>query len=346
MTASNIPTKRNSVNQPLDATVHPAGLRDALNVLDNVFESGPNPEGAYFTDCPVCRVTRLLVAWRNNRLFVECFDACDVSKIRRAIRDRQNKKPDTADGRPVKERVTTVDAPGKVSSSNSPISFSELGARLRAAKPPAPYSCVSPDFDAIPVRLKRRAQWVMWQALWDARQKKWTKVPFQVSGAYGSSTNPNTWTTFEHAHTAYRDDAWAGVGYVLTKNDKLVGIDLDHVIENGVVDEWAIKLVRILKTYTEISPSGTGLRLFLFAHLPAVSKHKRLGLGEHGAGAFEVYDRGRYLTITGKGLAGVKAFRRIPLSRIERRQPELDAVLQMFFPSPRSLLLLRYQDPR
>ncbi len=330
------------------AAIIPARIRDQLSNI-----VGPDSRGRFRADCFSCKKTgSLFFSWRDTRydkdvLTAEC-RSCGLTIADGGFAGRLEVR------RPKKERSARIEKPPRAMSlgeamraaardrQKNKVNVRDDGAMslaeaMRAAAPPAPYSCVEPDLDAIPRRLRRRAQWVVWRAIWNPAKKGkggWDKVLFQVSGAHASSTDPSTWTTFERARAAYRDDAWAGVGFVLTKNDNLVGIDLDHVIENGAMDDWAIKLVSILKTYTELSPSGTGLRLFLTAHLPEASRHKCDGLGEHGTGVFEVYDRGRYLTITGKRLAGFKMFKGIPLSRIERRQRELDAVLKMFFPEP------------
>jgi AAA domain len=52
------------------------------------------------------------------------------------------------------------------------------------------------NFDAIPLELRERRQWVVWRAL--RREEKTTKVPYRADGAgRASSTDPATWATFE-----------------------------------------------------------------------------------------------------------------------------------------------------
>jgi primase-polymerase (primpol)-like protein len=80
-----------------------------------------------------------------------------------------------------------------------------------------------------------------------------------------------------------------GVGFVLN-GDGIACIDLDHCITGGVLADWAADIVaRAGKTFVEVSPSGTGLHIWGFAE---VGRGRRMG-------QVEVYDRGRYMTVTG-----------------------------------------------
>ena len=81
-----------------------------------------------------------------------------------------------------------------------------------------------------------------------------------------------------------------GVGFVLN-GDGVACIDLDDCLHDGVLDDWAADIVaRCPRTYIEISPSGRGLHIFGYA---TVGKGRNLG-------GVEVYDRGRYICVTGQ----------------------------------------------
>ena len=113
------------------------------------------------------------------------------------------------------------------------------------------------------------------------------KVPLTVTGRNASSTNPETWTDFD---SVAQSDIGDGVGFVLN-GDGIACIDLDHCLVDGRPVAWAREfLARCPATYVEVSPSGTGLHIFGFANV---------GKGRRGNGV-EVYDRGRYMTITGR----------------------------------------------
>jgi hypothetical protein len=158
-------------------------------------------------------------------------------------------------------------------------------------KPQAP----APRVDNIPATLTERPQWVSWRYEYaPGRSKPWAKVPISPHGATkASSTDPKTWASLEDALQRYETDRLDGIGYVLTLEDALVGIDLDHVYPDGTLAAWAAAEVNALATYTEISPSGEGLRLFIRGSLP------RQGI-RHGP--VEAYQTARFLTITGQRL--------------------------------------------
>jgi hypothetical protein len=144
------------------------------------------------------------------------------------------------------------------------------------------------------------------------RDGRRTKPPYQPSGAYASATTPETWTSFETARRAYARGGFAGLGFVVTEEDGFVGVDLDHCRDphTGAIEPWAQEIVDTIQSYTEVTPSGTGLRIFV-----------RGKLRPHGRkrGNFEIYESGRYLTVTGHHLDST------PMTVIER-QAELDAV--------------------
>lgn len=149
----------------------------------------------------------------------------------------------------------------------------------------------SAHFRNIPEELKRRDQWVLWKK--EERLEKVTKVPYSaLTRKLASSTNPNTWAPYDHVTDVFRRRAgmYDGIGFVLSESDPYVGVDLDHCIENEQIAEWALPILWTLNSYTEISPSGTGLRVFVKGTLPVGGRKK---------GPIEIYSEGRYLTMTG-----------------------------------------------
>jgi hypothetical protein len=161
-------------------------------------------------------------------------------------------------------------------------------------------------FENIPAELRALAQWVVWRYKW--RKGRWAKPPHSAhDGADASSTDPKTWATFEEARAAYLAGGWDGVGIIPVPENNLTGIDLDHCRDAGPVEPWAAAIVKALDTYTEASPSATGVRAFAFGRKPDRERSKR--------GQVELYDGltkdgtpgGRFLTVTGHKLAGAPA---------------------------------------
>jgi len=166
---------------------------------------------------------------------------------------------------------------------------------------------LKPEPGNIPDELKALPNWVVWKS--EVRDGKRTKPPYDPkTGKLAKSNDPRTWATFDVALKAFEGNGHAGVGVVLTEEDPYAGFDLDHCRdpETGTIEPWAQKIVDNLGTYTEVSPSGTGIRGFLRGRLPPSGRKK---------GYVEMYETGRYLTITGHPLNE---------NRIEYRQKELE----------------------
>lgn len=157
------------------------------------------------------------------------------------------------------------------------------------------------DLSAVPDDLIERDQWVLWRYEGRSKGGKPTKVPYQASHLRADTTDPLTWTTFELASSLHAEYAehYSGIGFVFSKDDPFVGIDLDQCLDtDGDVAAWARQIVeRFAHSYMETSPSGRGIKIWVRGALPANMPGKRIGTG--GDGSIEMYDRGRYFAVTG-----------------------------------------------
>lgn len=145
------------------------------------------------------------------------------------------------------------------------------------------------------------------------------KEPFVASGKYGaSSTDPKTWCDFTTALDAYNDESrgFAGIGFVFTVESGIVGLDFDHCIHDGVIGDVtaadkreisALEIIESLGTYTEVSPSSDGLHAFCFGVKPG-SAAKR--------GDVEMYDKGRFFTVTGNRVGTVETVAQCDLTGV------------------------------
>ena len=157
--------------------------------------------------------------------------------------------------------------------------------------------------------LSQYPHWVCWRTEIRNTPKgpKATKVPISAvsGGTYRASvTEKRTWATFAQAVECWQmQDGINGIGIVLSRKEKqnLLGCDLDKCRnpETGEIASWAMDIIKKINTYTEVSPSGTGIRMF--------------GRGAMGGDrrrvnadpvAVEFYDDERYLTVTGNHLTG------------------------------------------
>ncbi|BBL79307.1 hypothetical protein RxyAA322_11610 [Rubrobacter xylanophilus] len=144
--------------------------------------------------------------------------------------------------------------------------------------------------------LRDLRQWVCWRS--EEQMGRKTKVPYSPStGARARADDPETWGTLSEARDAARERGYDGIGFVFTASDPFCGVDLDSCVdpETGEVEPWAREIVEHLSSYTEISPSGRGLHVLVRARLPEGGRRK---------GRVEMYDRGRFFTVTGRRMPG------------------------------------------
>ena len=149
-----------------------------------------------------------------------------------------------------------------------------------------------PIFENIPEELKLYTQWVCWrQEMIGDKHKKVAYNP--VTGKRAKTNDSEDWSDFKTAVKTYGNGGkFDGIGFVLTSEDPFVGWDIDDCRnpEDGKIESDILKMSRRFNSYTEVSPSGKGIRIFVEATLPCNGRKK---------GNFEVYKSGRYLSLTG-----------------------------------------------
>lgn len=164
---------------------------------------------------------------------------------------------------------------------------------------------------SIPRVLVERQQWVCWR--WELRKGKWTKPPINArTGGHADNTDPATWCDFTTACTyALAHDY--GIGFVFAEDDPFTGIDLDECRDpqTGSIAAWAVAIIRHTASYSEVSPSQTGVKIIVEATLRNHAGRRR--------GLLEIYSRRRYFTVTGDRLPDSPA-------TIEPRQSALDTL--------------------
>jgi hypothetical protein len=177
--------------------------------------------------------------------------------------------------------------------------------------------------ETIPATL-RRLGWVLWRAEPRGPDKP-AKVPYIVAEPTrrASSTDRATWASFDDAIEAYfalvdhpadpDRGPIAGVGVVLTLTDGVSCIDLDRVITpEGQLDTRAETIIGRCDSWTETSPSGTGLHVFVLGGVPRALKGEQI----------EVYSDARYIAVTGHRWPGTP-------SALKYQQPYLDHLVKI-----------------
>jgi len=168
-------------------------------------------------------------------------------------------------------------------------------------KPPKP-TLHRGDLANLPAALQplvHRAQWAIWQLTW--KDNRWSKPPLFAYDPrqHANSADPSTWVDYSTAVDAMLAHHADGITFILTPDDELAAFDLDHARDpaTATIAEWAQRLLNLVRhSYAEISPSGTGLRIWGTAIGAPIHRQFKL---ENGA-ALELFRRARKpLTVTG-----------------------------------------------
>jgi len=182
------------------------------------------------------------------------------------------------------------------------------------------------DPTRIPAALRERSQWVCWKYI--TRGGKQTKCPVNArGGGRADSTDPATWASFDEVVAAWKAGGYAGIGYVFTADGPIAGIDLDGCIDDaGNIVSAAREIIDALNSYTEISPSGRGVKVFIAGRKPEGVGCKSKAIA--GFKESEVYDRDRFFTVTGQRVPDTPA-------EVEDRQSALNALCIRLWPKKR-----------
>jgi hypothetical protein len=152
------------------------------------------------------------------------------------------------------------------------------------------------------------------------------KLPINPhTGNLAATNDPKTWGSFVQATAANERHGLSGVGFVFTADNDIAGVDFDNCRdpESGAIRPAAAKIISELNSYTEVSPSGTGVKVFLRSPRSPGNRHRI----RYEGGEIEIYTEGRYFTATGHQLPGTP-------SSIESREAELQRVYDRLFAAP------------
>ena len=145
------------------------------------------------------------------------------------------------------------------------------------------------NYKNIPESLKQLNQWVCFKLEPNEKKGKADKIPKDPKTGYNAkSNNPATWSDYQTAVKAVSRYGFDGIGLEFANG--IFGVDLDNVIEGGKLTAEAQDIIKTLDSYTEYSPSGTGIHILCKGSIPAKDRRK---------GNVEMYSEGRFFTVTG-----------------------------------------------
>lgn len=155
----------------------------------------------------------------------------------------------------------------------------------------------------VPDELKENGEFCLWK--YERIGDRDAKIPYDPNNvtSRAATNKPETFMNYHGAvevFRAHRDD-FAGLGIRIAGD--FIGIDIDKVEfdDKGQPIGTAREIVEALDSYTEVSPSGKGLRIFCKAESLQYDKMKYYFMHNN----IEIYIPGytnRYLTVTGNVL--------------------------------------------
>jgi hypothetical protein len=178
---------------------------------------------------------------------------------------------------------------------------------------------VADPIPQFPAELKALPIWCVWH--YEDRDGKQTKVPYQpvalgdenYSAATAQSNNPTTWVSFEAACASVtgQDEFHLGV----FADGSHTFIDLDKCIAGGELEAWVPAVLARTNSYAELSPSGTGLHIFVSGAVEAARKKD----------GCEIYSEARFFTVTGKHLESTpRTINALPVGELEKLWRDID----------------------
>ena len=148
----------------------------------------------------------------------------------------------------------------------------------------------------IPESLKKLNQWVCFKLEYNKKKGKYDKIPKDPKTGYNAKANdPATWSDYQTAVNAVSKYGFDGIGIEFANG--IFGVDLDGVVKDGKLTPEAQDIIKTLDSYTEYSPSGTGVHILCKGTIPPKDRRK---------GNVEMYSEGRFFTVTGKVLGEIK----------------------------------------
>lgn len=148
---------------------------------------------------------------------------------------------------------------------------------------------------AVPGYLTAQPRWLLWRTKSTVDPKtgelRNTKIPISYhTGKPADVTTPQSWADHAavEAALARAPGAWDGPGFALGViepiSEVVIGLDLDTCLDDeGALAAWALPFLQAMPSYSEVSPSGTGIKVVArirLADLPAARRLLDIPEGE------------------------------------------------------------------
>lgn len=131
----------------------------------------------------------------------------------------------------------------------------------------------------------------------------WKKTPYDPrTGTLAKPNDPATWASVAESLAAHKSGEYDYLWLVLTRGCGIVAIDIDHCrtvsSTRSYTHAWAKQIIADFDSYTEISPSGDGIHIFIRAEWKQERDFRKFFTD---GGEIDVFGQG-FISITGRRL--------------------------------------------
>jgi len=161
-----------------------------------------------------------------------------------------------------------------------------------------------PDKKQLPMELVALPRWIGWRYV-DVKGKRAKRPRSAVTDI--EKGWPKGSVDFEQAHAGVLRHRMDGLGFNPQQEDGFVFADFDDCVKDGVLDPAVQKWLDVLQGYTEVTPSGGGLRVVVKGTLPRnVTNHPLRDSQFDPPSSVELYAGGtaHFVTLTGQRFNG------------------------------------------
>lgn len=175
-------------------------------------------------------------------------------------------------------------------------------------------------YEKLPKELKENALFCLWK--YELRNGRKTKVPYQTNGKRADSSNKACFSDFDTVANLAQNYDGIGMGVF----QPFVAVDIDHCVDGGKLSDMATDIIEMLNSYTEYSPSESGVRII--AKVDNLSYDKAKYYINNQKIGLEVYVSGmtnKFVTLTGNPIRE---------ALITERTEEIMAILDKYMRKP------------
>ena len=119
--------------------------------------------------------------------------------------------------------------------------------------------------------------WILWKL--EPVNGRLSKIPYSARyNGKASTADRSSWTDFRRAKALLDSStAFNGLGFVFSKEDGFVFIDIDHCIEDGEISETGRDILsHFQNSYIEVSQSGAGIHIISRGTIPKAMKRAHI----------------------------------------------------------------------